>query len=70
MLRYVCERNDDVLVDEDEQGKKKAEAHGTQGVQARQLVEGRVVEDGPVVDAEHGDCREQTVRHVSHGKEV
>ena len=51
----MCERDDDVLVDEDEQREEEAQPDRAQGVQPWQLLKVREVEDGAVMDAEHGD---------------
>ena len=56
MFRYVGERDDDVLVDEDEQGQEEAQARSAERVPACQLVEGGEVEHGAVVDIEHRNC--------------
>lgn len=49
---YVCEWDDDVLVDEDEQREEETQPDCTQCVQSRELLKWREVEDGAVVDAE------------------
>ena len=54
MLWHVREGDDDVLVDEDEQGEEEAQARGTERVQPCQLVEWRKVEEGSA----HGEHRD------------
>lgn len=53
VLRYVRERDDDVLVDKYEQRKKKAQSNGTKCAHSRQFIERRVVEDWTIVDAKY-----------------
>lgn len=53
VLRYVCERDDDVLVDKYEQRKKKAQSNGAQRAHSRQFIERRVVEDWTIVDVKY-----------------
>lgn len=50
VFRRVCQRDDDVLVDEDEQSQQEAQAHGAEDVQGRQALKRSHAEDGPVVD--------------------
>lgn len=48
----MCERDDDVLVDKDEQREEETQPERTQRVHTRQLVKWREVEDRAIVDAE------------------
>lgn len=50
---YVCEWDDDVLVDEDEQREEETQPNRAQCVHSRQLIKWREVEDGAAVDAEY-----------------
>lgn len=52
MFRYMRERDDDVLVDEDEQRQEEAQPDRAQSVHPRQLLKRREVEDRAVIDAE------------------
>lgn len=74
VLRYMCEWDDDVLVDKYEQGKKKTQSDGAQGARSRQLIKWRVVEDWTIVDTKNRNYREdETVtnhRPATHRKEV
>lgn len=59
VLGSVRQRNNDVLVDENEQRQQEAEAHGADDVQGRQTLEWRHVKDGPVVNFNHWNCSEK-----------
>lgn len=63
VLRCVGQRDDDVLVDEDEQGQEEAEAHGADHVHGRQPLERSHVEDGPVVNFEDWNCSKRRRRN-------
>ena len=52
VFRYMCERDDDVLVDKDEQREEETQPERAQRVHTRQLVKWREVEDWAIVDAE------------------
>lgn len=52
VFRYMCERDDDVLVDKDEQREEETQPERAQRVHTRQLVKRREVEDWAIVDAE------------------
>lgn len=56
VFRRVGQRDDDVLVDEDEEGQQEAQAHGAEDVQGRQALKRSHVEGGPVVNFEDRDC--------------
>lgn len=56
VFRRVCQRDNDVLVDEDEEGQQEAQAHGAEDVQGRQALKRSHVEDGPVVNFEDRNC--------------
>lgn len=62
VFRRVCQRDNDVLVDEDEEGQQEAQAHGAEDVQGRQALKRGHVEDGPVVNFEDWNCEH---RHKS-----
>lgn len=65
VLRCVGQRDDDVLVDEDEQGQEEAEAHGADHVHGRQPLERSHVEDGPVVNFEDWNCSKRRRRNYN-----
>lgn len=52
----VGQRDNDVLVDEDEEGQQEAQAHGAEDVQGRQALKRSHVEGGPVVNFEDWNC--------------
>lgn len=74
VLRYMCERDDDVLVNKYEQGKKKTQSEGAQGAHSREFIKWRVVEDWTIVDTKNRNYREdETVTNhqsATHRKEV
>lgn len=59
VLRRVRQGDNDVLVDEDEEGQEEAEAHRADDVHGRQASKRREVEDGPVVNFKDGNCRKR-----------
>lgn len=65
VLRCVGQRDDDVLVDEDEQGQEEAEAHGADHVHGRQPLKRSHVEDGPVVNFEDWNCSKRRRRNYN-----
>lgn len=56
VLWRVGQRDNDVLVDEDEEGQEEAEAHGADDVHGRQPLERSHVEDGPVMNFKDRNC--------------
>lgn len=62
----MCERDDDVLVDKYEKGKKETQSDGTQGAHSRQFIKRRVVEDWTIVDTKHRNYAED--ENVTHHK--
>lgn len=56
VLRRVRQGDDNVLVDEDEEGQEEAEAHRADDVHGRQASKWCQVEDGPVVNLKDGNC--------------
>ena len=56
VLRCICEGDDDVLVDEDEEGQQEAKAHGADDVHGRQALERSHVEDGTIMNFENWNC--------------
>lgn len=62
VLRSVGQRDDDILVDEDEEGQEEAQAHGAEDVHRRQTLERSHVEDGTVVNFKHRDCSKKKRR--------
>lgn len=65
VLRCVGQRDDDVLVNEDEQGQEEAEAHGADHVHGRQPLKRSHVEDGPVVNFEDWNCSKRRRRNYN-----
>lgn len=56
VLWRVGQRDDNVLVDEDEEGQEEAQAHGANDVHCRQPLKRSHVEDGPVVNFKDWNC--------------
>lgn len=59
----MCEWDDDVLIDEDEQSEEEAQPDRAQRVHSWQLIKWREVEDRAVMDAEHRNWQDVYRKH-------
>lgn len=65
VLWRICQGDNNVLVDEDEEGQEEAEAHGADDVHGRQALEWSHVEDGPVMNFKDWNCSKRKRRNHS-----
>jgi len=64
VLWRIGQRDDDVLVDEDEEGQEEAQAHGADHVEGRQTLKGSHPEDGPVMNFKNRNCSQSKRRKL------
>lgn len=62
VLWRIGQRDNDVLVDEDEEGQEESQAHGADHVEGRQTLKWSHPEDGPVVNFKNWNCSQSKRR--------
>lgn len=66
VLWCVGQRDNNILVDEDEEGQEEAEPHSTDDVHGRQSLKRSHVEDGPVMNFKNWNCAKRKEKNSGH----